>query len=284
MSFFEKRRQLDRNITHLRAARHLQMQQGLSAGSEAAEGGRVSSPGRSVYSSTHEYAGGLDSGGSTGLLVPENSISILNACIARVFKTDTHSLWVKGAEPVENLLSGLVLLKEGSGDPALDALVAASMEEIRQSSQSLADACVVTPKQFWKVADLFCACLLQCPRRNSSFTTAIEAFCSLGLSINARDPRGSFLLFCDFALPKLQDALQSQPYKRVGVLQVLVSFVSTDSSSRIQCIRRLQLNAPDTATFIFCLAVLASKEVLMTTALVDSYCYYVRKSFSTIIL
>lgn len=268
-------KQLDRNITHLRASKHLQQgMASMSIGSKSElDGARAASPGgRSVYSN-NEYMG-LDGsvahGG--GALVPENSISILNACVSRVMKPGCHPLWAKDAEPIDNLYMALTLLRDGH--QTLDPLLTGALEEIRQSSQSLADACVVTPKQFWKVSDLFCNALAHCPQRSGAFNAAVGGFCALGNSICARDARGSFLLFSDFALPKLIPLLASHAYKRVGLLQIMVAFHPADNLSRVIAIRKLQNAIPDHGTFIYCLAILATQETIASETLMDLYCYY----------
>lgn len=261
------------------------MQRGLgssSIGSTKSEGeGGRSSPGggRTSYTSS-DYMTMDTTALGTGL-VPENSISILNACIARILKPGCHALWVKSAEPIDNLYSALSILRDGNTTGPtdvlhLDALVTSALEEIKQSSQPLADACIVTPKQFWKVSDLFCNALRMCPHKQASFTSAVSGFAALGEAICSRDSRTAFLLFFDFALPKLTSTLANHAYKRLGILQVFSSFHTNDASSRIQSIHHLQNALQDVPAFIYCLAVTASREIpsSISDVGIDLYVYY----------
>ena len=263
-------RQLDRNITHLRASKHQQMA-ALSL-AESSEGMRHSPQGGFGGFSQSEFLGLDASSLSAGAMAPENTISVLNACIARAVPPNAHPLWSRNAEPIDNFLSALTLLR--SEAKTLDALVTEALHEIGQSASVLADACVVTPKQFWKVTDVFCASLSLSPQKCTSFNAAVSGFSTLGRSICARDARAALLMFCDFALPKLRDILASHPYKRYGVMQIFVAFQAADVNTRIQGIRRLQQGVPDTSTFIKCLAVLAAQEQLASVTLGDLYCYY----------
>jgi hypothetical protein len=274
-------RQLDRNITHLRASKHLLQQQGLSSASQGTESDvRVGSPsggGRSVFSGI-EYAPGMMDNttshiGGGGSLPPENSISVLNAALARVLKPGSYAAFSRGLEPIDNFFELLHVFQAGNVE--VDDLVSSCLEEVKVSSQVLADACVVTPKQFWKVSDLYCTALCQCPQHTSAFAASVTGFLTLGASITSRDARSAFLLFCDFALPKLTRLLAEHPYKRVGVLRVMLAFQSNETYARVQCIRRLQLaTTPDASAFIYCLAVLAADESLVSDTLIDLYCYY----------
>jgi hypothetical protein len=59
---------------------------------------------------------------------------------------------------------------------SLQALV-----EMKLSSHLLANSCIVTPKQFWKVADLFVNALILSPVNSSAFESAVDAFSALGI-------------------------------------------------------------------------------------------------------
>lgn len=260
-------RQLDRNIAHLRASKHQQMSTFSLA--EGSEGLRLSPQGGFGHS---EFLGLDASALSGGGMAPENTISVLNACIARAMPPSAHSLWSREAEPIDNFLSALTLLKTDSRN--VDSLVTEALHEMGQSASVLADACVVTPKQFWKVTDVFCASISLSPQKSRSFNAAVSGFSLLGRSICARDARAALLMFCDFALPKLREILATHPYKRFGAMQVFVAFQAQDISTRVQGIRRLQQSVPDSSSFIKCLAVLASQEHLTSDTLADLYCYY----------
>jgi len=161
-----------------------------------------------------------------------------------------------------------------NGAAYLDAIIADALSEIRLSSQQLSEACAVTPKQFWTVADLYCAVLIAASHQSETFAAAAEGFESIGKWSTIKDPRSSLLLFCDFALFKLAGTLISNPHKRLSILRVLLAFSTDDPSSRIQCIKRLQSIIPDLPVFITCLTILAAHETQMDDSLLDLYLYY----------
>jgi len=138
----------------------------------------------------------------------------------------------------------------------------------------LADSCVVTPKQFWRVSDVYTSAIISAGINSNTFIAATEGFQSLGRWITHRDPRGSLPLFCDFALTKLVNVLKSNPHKRLEILKILYSFCSNDIPSHIQCIKRLQAVLPQIADFIHCLTILATQESVIDASLLDLYVYY----------
>jgi hypothetical protein len=52
---------------------------------------------------------------------------------------------------------------------------------MKLSSHLLANSCIVTPKQFWKVADLFVNALILSPFNSCAFDSAVDAFSALGI-------------------------------------------------------------------------------------------------------
>lgn len=291
-------RQLDRNVTHLRAARDIG---GSSSGSASPSGpggnmgggsprggtdggGSVPlSPGARSNTNSHFGAGADDgqesvhsalTGNRTargGQLVPENSLSLLNACIARVMNSSNHPAWSSRADPFNNFLTALSLLVNGE---EMDDLIALTLNEITASAQMLAEACVVTPKQFWKCADLFCSVITSAPHESRCYRAGVDGFRTLGEFITQKDPQSSLSLFCDFSLFKLARTLTANPRKRQGILRLLHAFSPLDTQSHVQCIKRLQSVVPDLSVFIHCLTILSANETQLDELLLDLYSYY----------
>mmetsp|Transcript_16792 Transcript_16792/g.37267 ORF Transcript_16792/g.37267 Transcript_16792/m.37267 type:complete len:732 (-) Transcript_16792:647-2842(-) len=266
-------RQLDRNVTHLRASKDLNR----SPGSPQSKSGspRPMSPDGSVspnqkYFGDDESLGG-GSVGPTGSMLPENSLSLLNSCISRIMNPTNHPTWSNRLDPFNNFLSALSLMVNGED---LDGLLAETLNEIHISAPMLADASAVTPKQFWKVSDLFCSVIISAPYDSQSYAAAAEGFFTIGQHITKRDPSSSLTSFCDFALFKLAKTLISNPYKRVGVLKLLHAFATPDAHAHVQCIKRLQNIVPDLSVFIHCLTILSSNETHLDELLMDLYSYY----------
>jgi hypothetical protein len=282
-------KQLDRNVTHLRASK--QMNGGGPSGNIPGAGSPTSRHARAITpagaggllddaSQVSEKSNGSLGGGiavvGPGMMLPENAVSLLNSCISRIMGTHNISTWNNAIDPLQNMMTLLEMMKgrsSNSGD-AVEGLVNAALSEIRMSTQQLAEACVVTPKQFWKVSDLLTAAISSCLYQSQSFATAVESFESLGRWIFQRDPRSSLSLFCDFALFKLARTLNEHPYKRLGILRVLYSFSPHDTLSHVQCIKRLQAIVPDLRVFICCLTILATLETELDVSLLDLYQYY----------
>jgi hypothetical protein len=317
-------KQLDRNVTHLRASKQMSMQQG--GGGPGGAGG-VSPNSRHVRAVTPSGATGYDDsasqlseqssgggggarGGGLGLppsgnLLPENAVSLLNSCIARIMSSQNIPLWNSALDPLQNFLQVLETLHTGgagtgggagggsgqllhpptssssprdlslSSSPLLlYPLINAVLAEIRLSTQQLADASVMTPKQYWKISDLLIAVLIHCTYQSSAYHTAIDTFESLGRWIHQKDPKSSLVLFCDFSLFKLSSTLQTHPYKRLGILRTLYAFSAHDTSSHIQCIKRLQHIVTNLHVFIHCLTILSSLEQQLDMSLLDLYQYY----------
>jgi hypothetical protein len=280
-------KQLDRNVTHLRASKA--MQGGGSSpvhksgarpvspqGNEHGGGGfndnsqadNFSVGGGNSQAQNFQQGGGQRGGGA---LLPENALSLLNSCISRILTSANHPTWSAHLDGYQNFLALLVLLDKGG---ELDDLIADCLDEVSASSQMLAEACVITPKQFWKVADLFCSVIIVCPYTSRSYNQAISGFRQVGRFICQRDSFASLALFCDFALFKLGSTIERNTQKRLGVLSVLLAFSPDDTKSHIQCIKRLQSIVSDLNIFIHCLTILASHETKLDNTLLDLYMYY----------
>ena len=272
-------KQLDRNINHLRSSKRLQgeVSPGKEGGSGMVAGGGYH--GVSIPSSPfgHDYGGrgavssGMGHPQQGGGQLAENALSALNTCISRVMKSGCHPAWNVQADPYQNFFSALSLQ---SISKEYDSLISEALVEIKLSSQMLANSCTVTPKQFWKVSDLFVAVLTLCPYDSGAYESAIDAFTTLGFSITEKDPHSSLTLFADFALFKLSNSLKVNPQKRLGILRVLHSFTPRDTQSHIQCIKKLQTIVVDLDAFIHCLTILATLETKLDDLMIDLYIYY----------
>ena len=273
-------KQLDRNVTHLRASKQQQMQGWApSSGSVNGQDGpysNESSPKRptspmmeyGVVSPDKMTSPGMGGGG----MLAENSVSILNNCISRIIGPHNVDTWNNAKDGIQNLLSLLPNVQQPNSH--MDNMIARTLNEIRGSAVMIADASVVTPKQFWNVADIFCAAFISANYNSATFIAATDGFASIGRRIVQRDSRSSIILFSDFALVKLTSVLTNNPSKRLGILRVLYAFSPNEISSHIQCIKRLQSLIPDLKVFIHCLTVLASYETAMDDAMLDLYLYY----------
>lgn len=282
-------RQLDRNVTHLRASKASpgKLEGGRSSfggggrartpdgrprspsGVGEAFGGRPRTP--TQYGHNEFGASSMHAQVHGGGMLPENALTALNACIARVMAVGCHPLWSTHADPYQNFMSSLSLFGRTKG---YDALVASALGEMKFSAQTLAHACVTTPKQFWKVADLFVSTLSTVPYDCESFDTAVDAFACLGQAVTQKDPHSSLAMFADFALFKLAGTLAGHPHKRVGILRCLHAFTPSDTQSHVQCIKRLQTMVTDLGAFIHCLTILAAEETRLDDLLLDLYLYY----------
>eukprot|EP01034_Spumella_vulgaris_P028269 gene28269-35105_t len=295
-------RQLDRNITHLRATKEYgssrSPQGSPKAGNNAKMSPRSVSPtgsehGGGGYTRNNGGAGDYDGGslagsitnshGGGGVMLPENSLSLLNSCITRIMTANNHPIYSARAEPITNYFSALDILTSNSTSydnrNRIDEVIAATLNEIAASAAMLADACVMTPKQFWKVSDLFCSTLINAPFESAAFGAAVNSFEALGLNVVQRDAHSSLSLFCDFAMFKLSNTLVSNPRKRLGILKLLHAFAPNTANAHIQCIKRLQaivsVQNTDLAPFIHCLTILATNETLVIDdMLLDLYAYY----------
>lgn len=280
-------RQLDRNITHLRAAKEIgnrgESPQPFSpTGSDTNNGNHP----RSWSPKAEKDATSLSSdklGNATnsshfnapnrsGQLVPENSASLLNSCISRMMNQQNFPAWSSRIDPVSNFILAVDLLSNGQN--ALDQVISSALKEIESSASLIADSSIVTPKQFWKVSDLLCAVIINAPSETSSYNDAITAFKHIGEIITDKDCLSSLNLFADFALPKLVTTIYQNPCKRLGVMQLLHSFSPNSSEAHVQCIKRLQNLVSDLNVFINCLAILATQEKSFDDLLLDLYSYY----------
>ena len=86
-------------------------------------------------------------------------------------------MWSTRADPFNNFLTALSLLVNGED---MDDLIVATLREVQASAQMLAEACVVTPKQFWKCADLYCSVIVSAPQEARCFRAGVEGFRTLG--------------------------------------------------------------------------------------------------------
>ena len=267
-------KQLDRNVTHLRASKQSLSHGG--GGSPVPTGTRTVAPlGSELPYSPSSQLGApgqmhMNAGANGGMLA-ENALSLINSCIARVMGPGSHAAWSDAADPYQNLMACLDL---PWGGQSMDQLLTYVLVEIRTSAHLLAEACAINPKQFWKVADLLVAVINYVPCSSSAFALATEAFESIGFRLTQREPRESLVLFVDFALFKMANTVIRNANKRHGILRVLHSFTPANTHARMSCIKRLQTLVPDQGVFIHCLTILAENETSMDSLLLDLYLYY----------
>lgn len=303
-------KQLDRNITHIRASKQIGGSPGRdrhnrddsprarsptggsiadgSIGRDSFGGGSHGGGGGGGHGGTmggtmyppqappHHHSQHQSSGGNSGLM-PENSLSLLNSCIARVMNADTLPSWSHHSDPFNNFLATISVLSSvypPNNAPMLNELICNSFSEINLSAQAVAESCAVTPKQFWKVSDLFTAAIISLPHDSSGYENAVSVFESIGQYLTDIDPSNSVTLFCDFSLFKMSNTLLRNPLKRRGILRLLHAFAPSDVHSHVQCIKRLQSMVSELSVFIHCLTILASNESQMDDLLLDLYSYY----------
>jgi len=267
-------KQLDRNVTHLRASK--QILQGSSIGGPSSP---VPTGTRSVAPTGSHDPLGLPAGqvhmnagpGGGGGMLAENALSLMNSCIARVMGPGSHAAWNDASDPYQNFMACLDLRW---GGPTMDQLLTYVLVELRAAAHLLAEACAINPKQFWKVADLLVAVINYVPFDSSSFALAVDAFESVGFRLTQREPRDSLMLFTDFALFKMSNTVIRNANKRQGVMKILHSYTPTHTHARMSCIKRLQTLIPDLNVFIHCLTILAANENAMDPLLLDLYLYY----------
>ena len=272
-------RQLDRNVTHLRASKQMQGNSNIGAPSSVSKGfpRSVTPSGSKTVDKVSAYSSNspnerYEMQSVAGGMLPENAMSVINACISRILNPENLISWSPDKEPYLNFMSAVELLRGGAD---LDSVIAATLAEIQLSAQQLAEACAVTPKQFWRVSDMFCTVLITTSHHSESSSAAVESFEAVGRWMAQRDPKSSLALFCDFALFKLAGTITINHHKRLGLLRVLLAFTPLDSQSKVQCIKRLQsILVGDINVFIVCLTILAAHETQMDDTLLDLYLYY----------
>jgi hypothetical protein len=279
-------KQLDRNITHLRASK-----QRLSPTTSKTNNSNI----RSIAPSGNEHGGynggdggyaspsgmegesyGYSSPVKSGGVLADNSSAVINACIARIINPDNLDTWSMQLDPYQNYLQGVATLSSlpNSNNSDLDILLAQCCDEIKQSAVSLGDSCIITPKQFWKVSDLLSFTLMSTSYSSLVYNSAVNAFQALGKYLAYKDPSVSLPLFFDFGLLKLIETMKKNSLKRIGILTVLLAFAGPDPNARFQCISRLLQLLGDIIVFIHCLTITCAFEVHVDDRLLDIYRYY----------
>ncbi len=279
-------KQLDRNITHLRASK-----QRLSPTANKVITANI----RSIAPSGNEHGGynsgdggyasptGMENGSygynspvKNGGILADNSSSVINACIARIINPDNLDTWSMQIDPYQNYLQGVATLSSSpnSNNGDLDLLLAQCCDEIRQSAVSLGDSCIITPKQFWKVSDLLSFTIMSTSYSSLVYNSAVNAFQALGKYLAHKDSSISLPLFFDFGLLKLIETMKKNSLKRIGILTILLAFAGPDPNARFQCISRLLQLLGDIIVFIHCLSITCAYEVHVDDRLLDIYRYY----------
>jgi hypothetical protein len=275
-------KQLDRNVTHLRASKQIEPNASVNGGSTSPTSNRggvrniIPSGAGEGDSTGVSNAGGIGGYGAntSGGMLAENAVSMLNSCISRVIATKQFPKFNPHIDILQNFIASFDTVRNSNDESDIDLLISRGFIEIHSSAMYLADACIITPKQFWIVSDMFTSAISVCNYQSATYKAAINGFQSLGTYIARKDPRSSVSLFCDFALFKLAKSINEHIYKRHGILQVLYAFSPNDSTSHIQCIKKLQMVAVDLKVFVHCLTILCTLETKVDMSLLDLYLYY----------
>jgi hypothetical protein len=155
-----------------------------------------------------------------------------------------------------------------------DEVAGAVFQETSMKADDLANSSLSAPKEFWKVASVYCTVLSDAEEASGVFASATQAFVELGRSMVAKDAGATASLFGDFALTKLSQMLGSNPGKRHAILRVIYAFCQQDVTTHIQMIKLLQERVPEMGTFVHALTILIFMERQMNDALLDLYLYY----------
>lgn len=306
-------RQLDRNITHLRAAREINPQRGYSVSPGRQRGDEDGSPRPISPNGTEKFNPFMnspnesknnrgDSHSVTSLqsnsppphspshaaknnvvansmimqqsnsnaLLPENSLSLLNACISRVINEIELPEWNSRHDPFTNILNLIESLADRKSRFSLtksyhylggseggvgnhmspefdfyDNVITKILQEISLSSFELADSSYVAPKQYWKISDLLISILLIIPYESKAYHQCLQTFTAIGKCLTEKDQQqntsNAFTLFYDFSLLKLLPLLLNHYYKRIGILHLYYTFTQNNIQSHIFAIKKLQL-------------------------------------------
>ncbi len=139
---------------------------------------------------------------------------------------------------------------------------------------------VQSPKQFWEVFSLFSHVFRKLPEGSLTYKSAQKSICAYGRVGSLMNPEACEVMFFKTIFPRIRSTLEQNAGKRQSLLQILYSFVPTNSSAHIRIVKRLHsemVNKLD--LFIQCLTFLIYLETDLNNevdgdALVDLYLYY----------
>lgn len=238
----------DKNVAQLRAAKEAQNSNARQASSSMNRGGM-----------------GMTGGASITNILDECIMAVLgDHPIVGTF--DTQKALVVSF--VDNLTSRTAEAQLS------DNQAAAVFQECSARAGELADAGGYSPKEFWKMNNIFYSVLSDVEESTETFASATQALVDLGEFMISSDASTATSLFQDFALPNLTLMLESSPGKRHAVLRIMYAFCRQDVSSHIQMIKELQERVPEMSTFVHALTILIFMEKQMNDALLDLYLYY----------
>ena len=276
-------KQVDRNISHMRAAKEFGVALSPSRNDIVAFNGPGTAPASPESYSRIQTGSKEDITGDTSMYAPdplspskanqqvENSNALLNGCISRVLGQHNHPNWSDEVDATYNLYSALDLILS---IPEIEEIVIEVFKDIASSAALICDSCTYAPKQFWKVADVFIHSLTVVPVESSVFPSIVEAFDAIGRMCARKDPHASLSLFFDFVILKISHLIFENSSKRGYALRVLYSFSSQDVSSHFECIRKLKEMTPNIQVFICCMSVLVGLETFFNEELFDEYTKY----------
>ena len=268
-------KQIDKDITHLRASKAIA---GGTSGVASIHSGQLDdnmggNQGVGYKGQGSPTTAGNGASNNVASYIPENSESLMNACIGRVMGPHNNPAYSTYSDQITNLYAGIQLLNN-SEQYDVNYAVIDVFREIASTAHDIADSAVYTPKQFCKVAEVFVRCIEGASALCLAYPNIIAAFETIGMWCMRKDPMGSLSLFCDFVLPHFTDAL-NVPAKRSSIMRVLYAFSPPDITSHILAIKRLQnITSGNLHIFISCLSVLSTMETEVDSTLLDLYMFY----------
>jgi hypothetical protein len=295
-------KQVDRDIANVRYSRQSLIDDAASSTSPSGRAagqqqqGGLSPVGSNSNSRSSGIGGGVRPGAGDDLgpeaiaamrhMLAENSTSILNTCISRVVGPDTYPDWNISFDALQNLFA--ILDSYRTNEHLYDSLICGALREIQSTARQIAASCCFAPRQFWRVSELFVSLLFCCPVNSNAYMATVDCFSQIGLAISLFDHSVSLSLFCDFSLNKLVSLLHSHPHKRIGIMQILVSFAPSSAESHVLAIKKLHdaisgstctdilcaASSQTLAVFVSCLSILATFETFFDPSLMDMYTYY----------
>jgi hypothetical protein len=198
--------------------------------------------------------------------------SVLDECIMAVLADDPI---IDSFDSQNALILGFVEnVTSRTASQVSDAQAAAVFQEASAQVVVLADAASYSPKEFWKLNNVFYSVLSDVDEGTNTFASATQALVDLGVQMIGQDASTASQLFSDFSLPNLSLMLENSPGKRHAVLRIMYAFCKPDVSSHIQMIKELQATVPEMSTFVHALTILIFMEKQMNDALLDLYLYY----------
>lgn len=256
-------RQLDSNITHLRASRqaYVNPAASISAADNVFARSTVSnvSP-KQPRPNGHSYEP-----------TPENAVAVLNSCVARACRPDDYANWETRLSPLENFRQALT---EESLEGPIVKCIENALNDILFQARRLADAAKAHPKQYWRISELLCTAVIFCPVASARYSLALQAFSQFGSHLHEDDGWLANGMFMDYTIPSLVPVLRDCPKKQSGLMDLMYSFTDPQPAARTACLKRLRTIIGNLDVFIECLGSSIELEREMDGTLLDVYLYH----------